>query len=97
MSIKIRVYSGVTIEDKCRGQLHPLSEVKKAIEIIDLNKSIDCYSNSPDFVSAIKYYGINKGIDTEFFIDGVSHGSNIDPIFKSFNMSFELLKTIISE
>ena len=37
--ILIRVYSGESIEDKCRTQKHPLNEVKRAKEIIDLYDS----------------------------------------------------------
>lgn len=28
--VLIKIYSGITVEDKCRHQLHPLNEVIKA-------------------------------------------------------------------
>ncbi len=93
-SVLIRVFCGVTIENNCRQQLHPINEVKKAKEIVELNKTIDCYTNSPDFVSTIKYYGLEKGVQTEFYIDGVCCGSDIEPIFENFNQSFDLINDL---
>ena len=93
--ILIRVYSGESIEDKCRTQKHPLNEVKRAKEIIDLNKSIDCYSNSPDFVSTIKYLSDKYSITSEFFLNGESFGNDIEPIFEDFNRAFTLMDSII--
>ena len=89
--ILIRVYCGESIEDKCRHQLHPLNEVIQAQKSLSLNKSMDFYSNSPDFVSAIKYLCQEKNITCEFFLNGESTGSNIEPIFDNFNKSFDLL------
>ena len=89
--ILIRVYSGTSIEDKCDKQLHPLSEVIKADNIIKDGKSIDCYSNCPDFISSIRYLAEKTTIETEFFLDGVSHGNDIDAIFSDFNRSFDLM------
>ena len=93
--ILIRVYCGESIEDKCRHQLHPLSEVKKAKEIMSLNKSIDCYSNSPDFVSAIKYIAEKNDVNVEFFLNGKSVGVDIEPIFEDFNKSFTFLDEML--
>ena len=96
--VLIRVFCGISVEDKCRQQLHPLNEVKNAKEIVDLNKSIDCYSNSSDFVSTVKYYGLEKGVKTEFYIDGKSCDDDIEPVFENFNKSlFETLKNIENE
>ena len=92
--VLIRVFCGISVEDKCRQQLHPLNEVKKAKEIVDLNKSIDCYSNSSDFVSTIKYYGLEKGVKTEFYIDGKSCDDDIEPVFENFNKSFDLMNEL---
>ena len=94
MSALIRVFCGESIQDKCGNQLHPLNEVKKAKEVIDLKESIDCYSNSPDFVLTIKYYGLSKGIKTQFFINEVNCDDDIEPIFKDFNKSIEIINTI---
>jgi len=93
-TVTIKVFCGISIEDKCRHQLHPVNEVKRAKEIIDLNKSIDCYSNSPDFVWGIRYYGLEKGIKTEFYLDGISCGDDINIVFENFNKSFELMNEI---
>ena len=83
--VLIRVFCGISVEDKCRQQLHPLNEVKNAI---------DCYSNSQDFVSTVKYYGLEKGVKTEFYIDGKSCDDDIEPIFENFNKSFDLLNEL---
>jgi hypothetical protein len=90
----IRVFCGVSIEDKCRHQLHPLNEVIQAQKALSLNKSIDFYSNSPDFVSAIKYLCQEKSISCEFFLNGESTGNDIEPIFENFNKSFDLLNEL---
>ena len=90
----IRVFCGVSIEDKCRHQLHPLNEVIQAQKSLSLNKSMDFYSNSPDFVSAIKYLCQEKNINCEFFLNGESTGNDIEPIFENFNKSFDLLNEL---
>jgi len=93
-NVLIRVFCGISVENKCGYQLHPLNEVKRAKEIVDRNTSIDCYSNSTDFVSAIKYYGLEKGIKTEFYLDGKSCGEDIESIFENFNKSIDLLNEL---
>ena len=90
----IRVFCGVSIEDKCRHQLHPLNEVIRAQKSLSLNKSMVFYSNSPDFVSAIKYLCQEKSLNYEFFLNGESTGKDIDPIFENFNKSFDLLNEL---
>ena len=92
--VLIRVFCGVSIEDKCRHQLHPLNDVIQAQEALSLNKSMDFYSNSPDFVSAIKYLCQEKSISCEFFLNGESTGNDIEPIFENFNKSFDLLNEL---
>ncbi len=89
--ILIRVYCGIIIEDKCGKQLHPLNDVKEAQKIIMAKKSVDCYSNSPDFVSTIKYLGEKENVQTEFFLNGLSFGNNIDPIFGDFNKAMDYM------
>lgn len=76
------------------GSINGITCHKKAKEIVELNKTIDCYTNSPDFVSTIKYYGLEKGVQTEFYIDGVCCGSDIEPIFENFNQSFDLINDL---
>lgn len=93
--ILIRVYSGESIEDKCEAQRHPLNEVKRAKEIVESGNTTDCYSNSPDFVSAIKYLSEKHSIKSEFFLNGESFGDDIEPIFEDFNRAFILMDSII--
>lgn len=91
-SKKIIVYCGKSVEHLCGKQRHPYNDVLLANELIIMgSKIVAYYSNSPDFVSAIKHIGDKHGITTEFFLDGVSHGSEIDPIFADFNKSITLL------
>ena len=85
----IKIFSGISIEDKCGKQLHPINEAKNAKMIVDKGESIEIYSNSPDFISTIKYYGLCKNINLEFHLDGISLGDDIEPIFKEFNKVFE--------
>jgi hypothetical protein len=92
--VLIRVFCGVTVEHKCGAQLHPLNDVLKAKEIVDLKKSINVFSNSPDFVSAIKYLCDKDGIKCVFFLDGESVGDDIEPIFENFNQSLDLLNQL---
>jgi hypothetical protein len=92
--ILIKVYCGVSVEGKCRHQLHPINEVIQAQKILSLNKSTELYSNSPDFVSAIKYLCQEKNINCEFFLDGESVGNDIEAIFESFNKAFDLLNDL---
>lgn len=94
----IKVYSGKTISDKCGSQIHPEDEVIRANELINTfkkdNKELVLYSNHPDFVSAMKYIGLKHEIEVEFFLDGVSHGNDIEPTFGSFNKSLDLINTL---
>ena len=93
---KIKLYSGVSIEHKCREQLHPVSEVNKAIELInDLDtQTLTLFSNSTDFIGTIKYYGEKKEVELEFFLDYVSHGDDIEPLFEDFNKSFDIINIV---
>jgi len=93
---KITVYCGESITDKCRQQEHPAEEVKRAKMLIDscndkATPAYITYSNSPDFVSMIKYYAEKQGVETEFFLNGVSQGSEIDEIFRDFNRATEMI------
>lgn len=93
----IIVHCGLSIESKCDKQLHPLSEVNKAKEIIDNKQYGEYYSNSPDFVSTIKYYGESNGINCIFTLNNEYQGSNIKDIFNDFNKSFTLLDKLCPE
>ena len=62
-----------------------------------LNKSITCYSNSSDFIAAIKYLAEQENIEVEFFLNGKSVGSDIEPIFEDLNRAFELIKELTTK
>jgi len=91
---KITVYCGESISDKCRQQFHPIKEVERAVELISTNRDVITYSNHPDFVSAIKYIGLKQGVETEFFLNGVSCGSDIEPIFNDFNRALDMINEL---
>jgi hypothetical protein len=95
--IIIRVFSGISVEYKCGTQLHPVNEVKRAVDLVNENKSVDVYSNSPDFVSAMKYYCKMKKISVVFFIDGENCGDDIEPVFISFNKSLHLINKFVPD
>lgn len=89
----IKVYSGQDIQG-CTLQMHPLTEVELARMIVDSNRSIETFSNSPDFVSAIKNYADKKGRKVEYFLNNVSCGNDPEPIFKDFNRAIERINEI---
>ena len=94
--MKISIYTGVTIEDKCRQQLHPLTEVKKAKHLLDTaGGDLKFYSNSPDFVEMTTMYSEQFGYEVELFVDGVSVGDNLDTVFADFNLSYSFMHKII--
>jgi hypothetical protein len=96
--MKVIVYCGETVQIKCDKQLHPVSEVVKAVGVLELNKDlVEVYSNSSDFVSTIKYVGKEKNIETEFFLNGKSCGSDIEPIFGDFNRALDMLDKLYTE
>lgn len=91
---KVTVYCGETITEKCRQQLHPVKEVELANELINSSHDVVTYSNSTDFVSAIKYIGKKQGVETEFFLNGVSCGDDIEPIFNDFNRALDMINKL---
>lgn len=105
MKIKIKIYTGLSVESKCGKQVHPLTNVKIAEALIKSAKSLDLlihspisvWSNSPDFISSIKYLALKEEIEIEFYLDGVNHGTDIEPIFESFNESIDYLDKIIDK
>ena len=92
---KIKVYCGETVH--CGSQEHPVQEVKNAEKLVLLMKSdktkgdFTVVSNSPDFVSAIKYIGKKQGVETEFFLNGESCGNSIGPMFEDFNRALDMI------
>ena len=98
--MKIQVFCGESIEYKCGQQIHPAKQVLLAKDIIDHAKTIDSsmdrifYSNDPDFVRGIKYIGLKEGVETEFFLNGISCGSDIEFIFNDFNRSLDLINEL---
>jgi hypothetical protein len=94
MSKKIIVYCGQSVEDKCRQQFHPVKEVEIAKDLVNSSKHAITYSNSPDFVSAVKYIAEKQGIEAEFFLNGVSCGNDIEPIFEDFNRALDMIREL---
>ncbi len=92
---KVKVYCGESIQDFCDGQLHPIKEVEKASDVFKfLVGESHFYSNSPDFVSAMKYIGEKQNVEVEFFLDGISCGNDIEPIFKDFNRALDMINEL---
>jgi len=91
---KVIVYCGETIQEKCGKQLHPVVEVKNAEKLILSNKDEVAYSNNSDFISAIKYIGLKYNVETEFFLNGVSCGNDIEPVFTDLNRSLDMLNEL---
>lgn len=94
---KIRVYTGLSIESKCNQQKHPLNETFAAIAAVDAEESSEHYTNSPDFVSAIFWYAKKKNVTFEFFLDGVSHETNLEPLFANFNLALDLIRELCKD
>lgn len=90
-NVLIKVYAGKSVAHLCTPQLHPVHSVEAALFLITQNKSTSVYSNDTDFISAIKYIGNKNGVKTEFYLDGVNHGSDIDPLFGDFNKAMDLI------
>ena len=91
---KVTVYCGESIQKKCGEELHPVAEVQRASALINSDKNEFAYSNCADFISAIKYIGMKHGVETEFFLNGVSCGSEVEPIFKDLNRAIDLINEL---
>lgn len=91
---RVKVYCGETIQEKCGLQLHPIVEVLNAQKIILSDIDEIAYSNNPDFISAVKYIGLKENVETEFFLNGVSYGSDIDPIFGDLNRALDMINEL---
>lgn len=94
---KVTVYCGESIQGKCGKQMHPANEVMNAKAFVESLVDEVCYSNHPDFISAIKYIGKKQHVQTEFFLNGVSCGDDIEPIFEDLNRSLDLINELGSE
>ena len=86
----IKIYSGIRIEKQCGKQLHPITEVRNALMLIDKNEDTVVYSNSPDFISTAKYYAESKKIDIEFYLNN-KKVEDIESIFEEFNKALDLM------
>lgn len=91
---KVTVYCGESIEMKCYKQIHPVKEVEYANKLVLSEKDEVAYSNNSDFISAVKYIGLKHKVETEFFLNGVSCGSDIEPIFEDLNRSLDLINEL---
>jgi len=95
---KINLYCGITVEKKVGLEYHPVTQFNRAKEEIDItlmgneNYTIELFSNSPDFVSAIFYLAHDNDIIVELFLNGVSCGNDIEKIFEDFNRFYDLLR-----
>lgn len=92
----ITVFCGESIEDKCDKQLHPINEVFKAQKLILSDNDEIVYSNSPEFISAIKYIGFEAKIKTTFYLNGICLEDDIEPIFKDLNRSLDLIQSVVT-
>lgn len=93
------------IIDEPEVHLHPKWIVDYARVIVQMNKLLHCTvllaSHSPDMISALRYISKKEGVPTQFYLgDKVSDehfgtyrfkntGSDIEPIFESFNIALE--------
>jgi len=91
---KITVYCGETIQDKCGKQLHPVVEVRNAEALVKSDKDEVVYSNCSDFIMGVKYIGKKNGVETEFFLNGVSYGDSIEEIFEDINRALDLINEL---
>jgi hypothetical protein len=74
-----------------------LSHVLGQTEIFVLENDEIVYSNSCDFVMAVKYIAKKHNIEVEFFLDSMSCGNSIESIFADFNRSLDLINLYGSE
>lgn len=89
------VFHKETVYDKCRTQQHPVKEVELVNKIItEATYNGVYYSNSFDFISAIKHIGLKHKVQTEFFLNGVSCGNDIELIFKDFNRALDMINEL---
>lgn len=97
--MKIIIYSGKSIETQAIQELHPVSAVNYVNNLITNERLSDViehkiYTNNSDLVSAVKYLGKLHNVQTEFFLDGISHGNDIEPLFADFNRALDLLSEL---
>lgn len=100
LKYKIRVYCGETVLTNDNESSHPVKQVLRVKNIVKRVQDLklvnyDCWSNSPDFVSGMKYLCEKVGIEVEFFLNGVSYGADIEPIFADFNRALDMINDII--
>lgn len=100
--MKIIVHSGVNIENLAIKELHPVSAVNYVNNLITNERLSDViehkiYTNNSDLVSAVKYLGELHNVQTEFFLNGISHGNDIEPLFADFNRALDLLSEIYEQ
>lgn len=87
----VKVYCGETVEKKCGLGFHPVNQLKMAKKMLLSKKDEVAYSNNSDFISAIKYIGEKHNVSTEFFLNGISVGNDIEPIFADLNRAIDML------
>lgn len=93
------------IIDEPEVHLHPKWIVDYARVIVQMNKLLHCTvllaSHSPDMISALRYISKKEGVSTQFYLASKvsdehfgtyrfkNTGSDIEPIFESFNSALE--------
>lgn len=93
------------IIDEPEVHLHPKWIVDYARVIVQMNKLLHCTvllaSHSPDMISALRYISKKEGVSTQFYLGSKvsdehfgtyrfkNTGSDIEPIFESFNIALE--------
>jgi hypothetical protein len=90
----VKIYTGESVEHLCGQELHPKNAVLKAQELVLSEYNVITYSNNPDFISAIKYIAKKHKIEAEFFLNGISTGNSIEPLFEDFNRSLDLINEL---
>lgn len=89
---KLTVKSGISVEKYCGSEMHPVSAVNYVRKMIERDQDeLVVFTNSTDVVMAAKYIGKKNGVETEFFLDGISHGNDTEPLFADLNRSLDLI------
>lgn len=93
----IKVHCGLTVESKLSAELHPTEYFYNALEIVknqigeDDTDLREIYTNSPDYVTALKDLSSYYDVKCEFYLDGELQ-DDVEKIFEGFNEIFDLIK-----
>lgn len=89
----IHVYTGESVEPTCGPQLHPVNEVRKAVNLVAvaMGQPVSVCSNSAEFIRAVKQLAEAGSVPCTFYLDGTSMGSDIEPIFEDLNRGIDAI------